>query len=255
MTFDVASEAYDGYMGRFSVPLAELFAESARLPPDGPVLDVGCGTGALTAVLTRRYGEAEVAAVDPSPTFVEAVTRRFPAADVRHGRAEALPFEDDTFTATLAELVVHFLSDAPAGLREMVRVTRPGGVVAACVWDYENERQPPAVFLRAASAESGRSDGPPKPGTRRGELAALLRQAGCVEVTETELTVAVDLPSFDEWWEPHTWGIGSTASALDGLDEAGVERVRERARAVWGDGPIVVHGTAWSARGITPHRS
>lgn len=252
MTFDVAAEAYDRFMGRFSLPLAELFADWAQLPPGGRALDVGCGTGALTSVLARRYGETEVAAVDPSPSFVDAVTERFPWADVRHGHAEALPFDDDVFSATLAELVVHFMSDAAAGLREMVRVTRPGGAVAACVWDYENEREPHAVFLRAARAETGGPDSPLQPGMRHGELAALLEQAGCVDVTQTELTVAVEFPSFDEWWAPHTFGIGSAASALDGLDDAGVERVRERARAEWGNGPFVVSGTAWSARGIAP---
>lgn len=253
MSFDaVAAEAYDGFMGRYSRPLAEAFVDFARLPETGRALDVGCGTGALTAVLVGRFGQTEVAAVDPSPQFVEATAARFHWADVRHGTAEALPFDDDLFDATLAELVFHFMTDAAAGAREMVRVTRPGGVVAACVWDLENARGPYSPFLRAVEEVTDRRPPAPRPGTSRGDLVDLFADAGCLDVAESELMVEVEHPDFDEWWQPHTLGIGSTAGQLAGFDDDTVAAVRERARELIGEGPLRLSATAWAARGIVP---
>lgn len=250
MTFDVAPEAYDGFMGRYSAPLAEIFAKWAQLPTDGRALDVGCGTGSLTAVLARRFGETEVAAVDPSDSFVAATAARFPWADVRHGKAEALPFDDHLFAATLAELVVHFMTDAAAGAREMVRVTRPGGVVAACVWDLENQRPPHAVFFRAVTAETGAPVEPLRMGMRRGDLVGLLQDAGCHDVVETELTVSSEFATFDQWWTATATRVGPVAAVMEALDADALERVRAATHEHWGDGPFTVSGTAWAARGI-----
>src|SRR5438270_478319 len=122
-------------MGRYSILLAPQFADFAEISRAQRVVDVGCGPGALTAELAGRVGAARVSAVDPSEPFVEAVRARHADVDVRRAPAEELPFSDDTFDAALAQLVVHFMTDPVAGLREMVRVTRGGGVVAACVWD------------------------------------------------------------------------------------------------------------------------
>src|SRR6187431_855961 len=208
MSFDVAAEAYDSFMGRYSVPLAALFVESARLPHGGRALDVGCGPGALTERLAARYGEAEVAGVDPSASFVAAAAARHPWADIRHGVAEHLPFDDEIFAATLAELVVHFMTDAAAGVREMVRVTRPGGVVAACVWDFAGGRAPQSPFFAALrSVVTGVDDESNRVGARRGDLGGLLRDAGCTAVDETELTVDVEYATFDDWWTPYTYGV------------------------------------------------
>ena len=132
---DVAAADYDRFMGRFSVPLARSFADWCAVPAPARVLDVGSGPGALTAVLAERFGAASVAAVDPAPAFVDALAVRLPGVDALDAAAESLPFADDAFDAALSELVVHFMTDADAGIREMVRVTRSGGVVAACVWD------------------------------------------------------------------------------------------------------------------------
>jgi ubiquinone/menaquinone biosynthesis C-methylase UbiE len=146
VSFDVAADAYDRFMGRYSAPLAPPFADLAGVEAGQRVLDVGCGPGALTAELVRRLGPAEVSAVDPSEPFVVAVKERHPGVDVRRAPAEDLPFGDDVFDAALAQLVVHFMSDPVAGLREAGRVTRPGGVVAACVWDQADDRGPLGVF-------------------------------------------------------------------------------------------------------------
>ncbi|GAA2973671.1 ubiquinone/menaquinone biosynthesis C-methylase UbiE [Microbacterium terrae] len=252
MSFDVAAEAYDSFMGRFSMPLADIFVDWARLPTSGRALDVGCGTGALTAVLAHRFGETEVAGVEPSASFVDATAARFPWADIRHGTAEQLPFDDHLFTATLAQLVVHFMTDAAAGVREMVRVTRPGGVVAACVWDVENDRAPHAVFLAAAHAETGGSLEAPRIGTRRGDLRRLLEGAGCRDVEDGEISVTSGYRGFDEWWASQTLKVGPSAVALAGLDDDGIARVRAATRAHWPDGPFTVTGTAWVARGVAP---
>lgn len=253
MSFDVAAEAYDRFMGRYSAPLAKLFTEFARLPSDGRALDVGCGPGALTAELTSRFGPDQVAGVDPSESFVAAAHTRFPWADIRHGTAEALPFDDDAFDATLAELVVHFMTDAAAGVGEMVRVTRPGGVVAACVWDFAGGRAPQSTFFTAlASVIPTLDDESDRVGASAGELAALLTAAGCTEVEESALPVSVDYTGFEEWWEPYTLGVSPAGRQLAALPEAERERVRRRCLELLPAAPFTIAATAWSARGVAP---
>jgi ubiquinone/menaquinone biosynthesis C-methylase UbiE len=253
MSFDVAAEAYDRFMGRFSQPLAHEFADWARLPSAGRAVDVGCGPGALVAVLAERWGAANVSAIDPSAPFVAAARRRFPDADVREAPAELIPFADDAFDAALAELVVHFMTDAAAGIREMVRVTRPGGVVAACVWDFAGGRAPQTAFFRSlASVATDVEDETGRVGARRGDLPALLREAGCAHVEEGELAVTVAYDGFDDWWTPYTLGVAPAGRQLAALDEADRERVREHARAAIPSGPFELTATAWTARGIVP---
>jgi ubiquinone/menaquinone biosynthesis C-methylase UbiE len=131
MSFDVSGDAYDRFMGRYSRDLAPVFADFAHIEPGLTALDVGCGSGILTEELASRLGPENVAAVDPS-RLVEACAARVPGADVRSGAAEALPWPDSFFDAALAQLVLHFLEDPVAGLAEMRRVVRRGGVVSAC---------------------------------------------------------------------------------------------------------------------------
>src|ERR671916_108381 len=137
-------------MGRLSEPLAAEFADACGVGPGQRVLDVGCGPGALTAELVRRVGSQAVTAVDPSEPFVAAARERHPTVEVLQASAESLPFEDGVFDVALAQLVVHFMADPVAGLREMARVTHPGGVVAACVWDHEGGGGPLTLFWRVA---------------------------------------------------------------------------------------------------------
>src|SRR5688500_11192947 len=123
-------------MGRYSILLGPKLADLAGVSAGQRVLDVGCGPGALTGELVSRLGPEAVVAVDPSEPFVAAARARYPLVDIRQAEAEQLPFEDKVFDASLAQLVVHFMADPVAGLREMGRVTRHEGVVAACVWDH-----------------------------------------------------------------------------------------------------------------------
>ena len=150
MSFAVGADAYDRFMGRYSVPLAPQLADFAAVAHGQRALDVGCGPGALTAELVRRLGPAAVVAVDPSEPFVVAARERHPDVRVERAAAEQLPFDDREFDASLAQLVVHFMTDPVAGLREMRRVTRELGVVAACVWDHDGGQGPLSVFWEAA---------------------------------------------------------------------------------------------------------
>ena len=186
MTFEVAAEAYDRFMGRYSQQLSAQLADLAGVQAGQRVLDVGCGPGALTAELVARVGADAVSAVDPSETFVAAAHARYPDVDVRRATAEELPFADGAFDAALAQLVVHFMSDPVAGLREMMRVTSPGGVVAACVWDHAGERSPLSVFWQAArELKGGVRDESDLAGAREGHLGELFGDAGLAAIEET----------------------------------------------------------------------
>ncbi|HEY3903570.1 MAG TPA: class I SAM-dependent methyltransferase [Streptosporangiaceae bacterium] len=261
MSFEVSADAYTKFMARFSEPLAVQFADLAGVgsggesgdgPADGSrgsqrALDVGCGPGALSAELVRRLGS--ICAVDPSEPFVLAARDRLPEAEVRLAPAEQLPFDDGRFDVTMAQLVVQFLTDPVAGLREMARVTRPGGVVAACVWDRGGGRSPLSTFWSAVDEldpVDGESSGP---GVCQGGLARLFAQAGLAVALDTELTVRVPQIGFDEWWEPFLLGVGPGGDYVLSLDEDRRAQLRERCQQLLAAGPPVVSATAWAVTG------
>jgi SAM-dependent methyltransferase len=249
VTFTVAAEAYDKFMGRYSVPLAPLFADFASA--EGRVLDVGCGPGALTAELVRRLGEQGVSAVDPSPPFVEAVRKRHPGVAVERAPAEELPFAEQTFDAALAQLVVHFMSDPVAGLREMARVTRDAGVVAATVWDHGGGQGPLSVYWEAVrELDPDVDDESQLAGAHEGDLSRLLRKAGLQDIVETDLWVSVEHATFDDWWEPYMLGVGPAGDFVAGLDDEGRARLRELCQAKLPEAPFEVRACAWAARGL-----
>jgi len=250
MFFAVAADAYDRFMGRYSSPLAPVFADFARVSAGQTVLDVGCGPGALTEELVRRVGASAVTAVDPSEPFVAAVEERHPDVTVRLAPAEQLPFEDSSFDAALAQLVVHFMRDPVAGLREMGRVARDDGVVAASVWDHGSGRGPLSVYWEAVrELDPGARDESDLAGARAGSLTALFEQAGLREVEETVLSVSVEHSTFEEWWEPYTLGVGPAGAYVAGLDPEGQAALRERCRARLPEPPFVIEARAWVARG------
>lgn len=250
MSFAVSADAYDRFMGRYSIPLAVVFADFVGVVAGVRVLDVGCGPGALTGELVRRLGDRQVSAVDPSESFVEAVRDRYPGVESQRAVAERLPQADGTFDGALAQLVVHFMKDPVGGLREMARVTRPGGVVAACVWDFHEEGSPISLFWRAARDLDEHAPGEAMlPGTRRGHLALLLREAGLEGVEEAALTVEVEHRSFDEWWQPFELGVGPAGSYLMGLDVTARARLMQHCRGLLPEAPFVVTARAWAAHG------
>ena len=251
MSFDVAAEAYDRFMGRFSIRLAPGFADLAGVGPGQRALDVGCGPGALTGELVRRLGAPQVAAVDPSEPFVEAARSRHPGVDVRSASAEHLPFEVDDFDVALAQLVVHFMRDPVAGLAEMRRVTRPGGVVAACVWDHAGDGGPLNLFWAVArTSDPGIADESQLPGARAGHLAELATAAGLRDVVETSLSADLEQPTFDAWWAPFEGGVGPAGAYVARLDPDDRARLREACRARLGNGPFTVPARAWAVRGL-----
>jgi SAM-dependent methyltransferase len=253
VVFDVTADAYAQFMGRYSEPLAVGFADLAGVGVRSRALDVGCGPGALTAVLVDRLGPANVAAVDPSPPFVAAAQERHPGVDLREASAEALPFSDATFDAALAQLVVHFMKDPAAGLREMRRVTKPGGTVAACVWDHGGGRGPLSVYWKAVKElDPAAEDESDRAGSRGGHLGELLRAAGLQDVTETELRVDVVHPTFEDWWAPFVSGVGPAGQYIAGLEPEQQNRLRERCRELYGDPPFTLTAIAWAARGLVP---
>lgn len=251
MAFDVAADAYDRFMGRYSSPLATELLAAVGLAPRARVLDVGCGPGVLTHRLADLVGPERVAAVDPSPPFVAATRERLPGVDVRLGTAEDLPFDDGAFDAALAQLVVPFMADPAAGIREMRRVTRPGGIVAATAWDHAADGAGPlSPFWRAATAvDPGAYDESGLTGQREGDLVRIFRAAGLDDVRQLTLAIEVTHDTFEEWWEPYTWGVGPAGDHVAGLDHGGRERLRDRAREQLGDGPVTIAGSAWCAVG------
>jgi SAM-dependent methyltransferase len=247
--FNVSADSYARFMGRFSEPLAVHFAELAGIETGQRVLDVGCGPGALTAQLVRRLGSGSVAAIDPSASFVAAVRDRFPELDVQRGAAERLPFADGTFDAALAQLVVHFMADPVAGLAEMGRVTRPGGLVAACVWDHAGGAGPLGTFWQAVhDLDPAAPDEAGLPGAREGQLAELAATAGLRQAESGSLTIEIGFATFTQWWEPFTLGVGPAGAYVSQLTDAQCEALRARCGQLLPTAPFRLSASAWTVR-------
>ena len=253
MGFDVGAEAYDRFMGRYSVGLAAQMADLAGVRAGQRALDVGCGPGALTA-RARRPPRAR----PPSPPS----TRR-PRSWPRRGSAtrastcalaaaEELPFDDDEFDAALAQLVVHFMADPVAGLREMARVTRPGGAVAACVWDHAGGQGPLGVFWQAVHAlDPDARDESDLAGAREGHLAELFAAARAPGDRADPARRRVEHPSFEEWWEPFTLGVGPAGAYVSALAAGDRDRLRELCRSLLPAPPFTVTARAWAVAGVS----
>lgn len=255
-TFAVAGSTYDAFMGRYSRPLAPLFADAAGVSRGCTALDVGCGPGALTGELVARLGPDAVRACDPSPSFRDACAQRHPGVVVELGRAEAIPFQDDVVDRALAQLVLHFVSDPDQAAAELVRVTRPGGSVAACVWDFADGMELLRAFWDAASSTD--RDAPDEARTMRfgrpGEIAALFASVGLADVVESTLDVASTYASFDELWHGFLAGVGPAGSYCVGLADADRSRLQsalfERLGAP--DGPLALGARARCAVARVP---
>src|SRR5919106_1039285 len=202
-TFQTSADAYDRHIGRYSPQLASALLEFAGVERGMRALDVGCGPGALTAVLVERLGPANVVGADPSEPYAEACRARQPGVEVAVAAAESLPFADDAFDATLSQLVVNFIDDPEAALDEMARVTRSGGVVASCVWDYAGEMTLLRAFWDAArEIDPGRGaaadEGVVMAWCGEGELGELWRAAGLRDVRFGPLLVRASYSNFDD---------------------------------------------------------
>src|SRR4051794_19086473 len=203
MHFTAPAEHYDRFMGRYLPTLAPAFADAAGVGAGMRVVDVGCGPGGLTRELVERTGAERVAAVDPSPQFAAACRERFPGADVREGAAESLPWEDGDFDGALASLVIGFMRDADAGVREMARVTRPGGTVALCMWDIAGGGMTMlnTFWASVRAVDPGAQGEQMRPGVREGDIAERLGRAGLEGVEQTVLVARADYAGFDDLWD------------------------------------------------------
>lgn len=255
MEFTSPAESYDSFMGRYTRTLAPALVDAAGVRAGLCVLDVGCGPGGLTSTVAERVGDPrQVAAIDPAPQFAEACRARNPGADVRVGVAEALPWEDDSFDAALSCLVVGFMTDPDAGLAEMARVTRPGGPVAACMWDLTEG----GMIMLETFWAAARDLDPDVVGERlragvsRGDIAHRLTTIGLDDVVDGELHASVEYTDFADFWMPFTYAVGPAGSHLAGLDDDSREQIREACRSRLPDGPFTLEARAWFGCGTVP---
>jgi SAM-dependent methyltransferase len=202
--------------------------------------------------LVARVGADRVEAIDPSASFVDAARQRHPGVTVQVGVAERMPYPDGTFDTALAQLVVHFMNDPIAGLTEMARVTRRGGTVAGCVWDHASGAGPLGVFWRVArDLDPAVHDESDLAGVREGHLAELMTATGAFEsVNQATLEVTVEHPTFDEWWEPFTRGVGPAGAYVGGLDNERRVALRARCRRALPSGPFHITARAWAVCGV-----
>ena len=253
MSFAVPADAYDRYMGRYSRRLAPLFARFAGVQSGQRVLDVGCGPGALTAQLASTVGAHLVAAADPSPGFARACADRVKGADVRTAQSEELPWPDAAFDAVLSQLVLSFVQDADAALREMRRVARPGGTVASCTWDYAGQMQLLNTFWHAALALD-----PAAPDEARtlaytdpDSLRELWQRSGMSDIETAGLVVEVQYADFDDYWQPFLTGTGPGGQYCISLDDGHREALREECFRALGTpkGSFTLTARSWAVRG------
>jgi SAM-dependent methyltransferase len=254
-TFHKPAEAYDRLVGRYSHELARTLIDTTRVRPGARALDIGCGPGALTSELVAVLGAAQVAAVDPSPPFVEACRERLPGVHVEVASAETLPFDDAAFDHTLCQLVVNFMTDPPGGVREMRRVTRPRGTVTAAVWDYAGEMTLLRTFWDAAvaldpSAEE-RDEGRCMPFCSPEELGDLWSTVDLAEVGVSAVVVSAGYDGFEDLWAPLELGVapsGAYAASLAPKRQVALKEELRRRLGV-GDDPFRLTARAWLATG------
>lgn len=252
MSFDVSGNAYDRFMGRYSSELAPVFADFARVEAAQRILDVGCGSGVLTAELARRVGADHVAGADPSP-LLEACAERVPGADLKRADAEDLPWPDASFDAALAQLVLHFMHDPEAGVAEMRRVTRPGGAVAASTWDFSGGMKLLGTFWASARAVEPAAESETD-AFDEARLDALWKQAGLGDVEVAALVVATRYESFDELWETFLLGVGPAGRYLVSLPVEHQSAIRSEYASRLGEpaGAFDLDARAWAVRGVVP---
>jgi ubiquinone/menaquinone biosynthesis C-methylase UbiE len=256
--FAVPADAYDRWVGRYSSALARELVRIAGVKAGEDAIDVGCGPGALTATLAALLGPEHVAAADPSEPFVAACRQRNPGVRVELAPAEALPFADHEFDHVLSQLVVNFLTDAPAGLAEMLRVSRPGGVITACTWDYAEGMTLIRTFFDAAialdPAAVERDEGRHMRYCSPDELRDLWDAAGLRDVDVQPLTVRAAYEGFDDLWSPLEYGVGPAGRYAVSLEPARRAALRDewRRRLGAGDEPFELTARAWAATGRAP---
>ena len=247
-------DAYDRYMGIWSRAACPAFLAWLDAPANAHWLDVGCGTGVLTEELARRLGAENVAGADPSP-MLEATAERVPGIELRQASAEELPWPDDGFDATLSQLVMHFLTDPAAGVDEMARVTRPGGVVASCTWDFAGGgMQLLGTFWQSARAIDPEAESESSTMGDRQNLEALWRDCGLQDVETRALEVSSRYEDFEELWSSFSRGVGPAGQHLQSLPPDRQAALKEQYFARIGEprGSFELGARSWAVRGRVP---
>ena len=253
--------SYQQSMGRWSSRLAPLFIEFAAPKRPNTMLEVGCGTGSLTFALADLFHQTSITAMDYSQAFVDHARSRTtnPNLHFDQGDAAALPYGNAEFDAALSLLVLNFVPDADKAAHEMKRVTKPGGVVAAAVWDFKGG----LTFLRVLAdtaavldpaGEAFRTRQFSAPFTGPGEFAAAWSRMGLRDVVQTSLTIRMEFSSFADYWNPWLGGQGTVGAYVTSLDDEKCTLLENHVRRAYlagaTDGPRSFAATAWAVRGI-----
>lgn len=257
------ADAYERFMGRWSRRLAPLLVSFAEVRDGDAVLDVGSGTGSLSFAVRDATKTSRVTGVDLSREYVAGASAKNTDPRVRFevGSAEDLPLPDASFDKALSMLVLNFVPDRARAVREMSRVTKPGGSVVAAIWDYGGGMQMLRTFWDEAVAfdpSIAARDEAHMHLCREAELGALWREAGFEDVREAPLDLEMSFTSFDDYWAPFLLGQGPAGAYLASLpkdrqSELG-ERIRKRLLGAAPDGPISMRGRAWAAKGTVAPR-
>lgn len=252
MAFAISGDSYDRYMGRYSGELAPRLIAFAGIRRGLRVLDVGCGSGVLTAALAELLGASNVAAADPSETLLAACAERVPGAAVRLAPAERLPWPADSFEAVLSQLVLNFVRDADVAVAEMCRVVAVGGTVASCTWDYGGGMRMLRTFWETAIEVDPQA--PTEHVMRyatQEELAALWERQGLDDLETAPLDVEVGYQDFDDFWQPFLLGVGPAGEFCASLDPERREALREGCFRRLGSpaGPFALCARAFAVRG------
>jgi SAM-dependent methyltransferase len=256
----VTGDAYEAYMGRWSRPLARVFVEWLQPKPSAHWLEVGCGTGALTSTICDLCEPASVVACDPSEPFIEHARNNLSDARASFviAGAEALPSRDGGFDAVVSGLVLNFLPDPGHAVASMRERLRPGGVVAAYVWDYAEGMEFLRCFWEEAVALNPRAaalnESRRFPLCRVPALISLFRAAGLEQVETDLLDIPADFADFADYWTPFLRGTGPAPSYVASLDSPSRESLRERLRRrlhAGSDGRIQLRARAWAVRGFS----
>jgi SAM-dependent methyltransferase len=254
-----SGHAYEPYVGRWSRPVAREFLEWLAVPSGGRWLDVGCGTGALTETILSVAAPGEVVGIDPSPAFVAFARDRVkdPRVHFDIGDARALRADPATFDAVVAGLVLNFVPEPGEAVAEMARVTRPGGTVAAYVWDYAEGMQMMRHFWDAAGALDQKAreldEAKRSPLCRPEPLADLFRSTGLENAEVRSIDVPTVFRDFDDYWSPFLGGQAPAPAYAMSLSRERRAALRERIRAnlpTNAKGEHHLTARAWAVRGV-----